>query len=235
MSAHESPLVSVIIPVFNGEKYVAQTIDSIKAQSWQNIEIVAVDDGSTDGTAEILKADAAVKYIHQNNGGVGVALNTGVEHSSGAFIAGLDADDLWHPLKIELQMKVLSDSPDIDMVFSFVEQFISPELDEAAKSNIQCPEGSAPGISICTILARRETFLQVGTFRDNLQVGQFLDWYLRAKEAGLKDQMLPQALLRRRLHKSNMGFVKKDARSDYARIIKASLDRKRKAAKDDNA
>ncbi|MFL0492462.1 MULTISPECIES: glycosyltransferase family 2 protein [unclassified Bacillus (in: firmicutes)] len=106
----QTQLVSVIIPLYNAEKYIEETMESILNQTYKNIEIVVVDDGSKDHSASIVKNiekkyPEQIKYILQENQGVSVARNTGIENASGEYISFLDSDDLWHPTKIEKQME----------------------------------------------------------------------------------------------------------------------------------
>ena len=96
-------LISVVVPVYNGERYIAEAIDSVLAQEYKNIEIIAVNDGSTDGTEKILRSYANVRYLHQSRKGVSAARNKGIKCSSGEFIAFLDADDLWTKDKLKIQ------------------------------------------------------------------------------------------------------------------------------------
>ena len=103
-----NPLVSVIIPVYNAEQFLLETLDSVFAQTYTNVEVIAVDDGSTDRSAEIIKSYPAVKYIRQKNGGVSNARNTGIKASSGDYIAFLDHDDIWLPEKLKIQVKIAS-------------------------------------------------------------------------------------------------------------------------------
>lgn len=229
----DSPVVSVVVPVFNGEKYLAESLDSIFAQTYGNLEVIVVDDGSDDTSATIARSYASVKYIHQARAGVGAALNAGFRIATGTFFAGLDSDDLWVPNKIEWQMRVLDESPSVDVVFGHVEQFISPDLDDSARQGVFCPRGAQPGPSICTILMRRESFLRVGWFSTDVKVGQFIDWYLRATELRLKIEMLPQTVMHRRLHERNLGLVSQQSNSEYLRILKQSLDRRRSALSGD--
>jgi len=105
-------LISVIVPAYNAKQYIGRTLTSALKQSYSNIEIIVVDDGSTDDTADIVKGfcarDKRISLIQQQNKGVASARNTGIRASQGAFIAPLDADDLWHPLKLQKQMDVLT-------------------------------------------------------------------------------------------------------------------------------
>ena len=104
-------LVSVIIPAYNAEKFIEEAIKSAQNQTYKNIEIIVVDDGSTDGTAEIVKKlakkDKRIRYHHQKNKGVSIARNTAINYSKGQFIALLDQDDIWLPEKIKEQMETL--------------------------------------------------------------------------------------------------------------------------------
>ena len=94
------PIVSVNIPVYNDEKYIGETLLSALNQTYRDLEIVVVDDGSTDRTAEIIKSfsDSRIKYYYQTNQGIGATRNKAIEHSSGKYIAFLDHDDLWMPI-----------------------------------------------------------------------------------------------------------------------------------------
>lgn len=124
----ESPLVSVIIPAYNAEKSIADTLDSVFAQTYRPIEILVVDDGSIDKTAETIKEYQTSKanrtnktnltYIHQQNSGPSRARNTGIKAAKGEYIAFLDADDLWTKNKLEKQIKLFKQDPRIDVVFT---------------------------------------------------------------------------------------------------------------------
>ena len=108
------PLVSVVIPTFNGARFLAQTIESVLAQTYPRLEVLVVDDGSTDETPAIAASYAPrVSYLHQANAGTAAARNTGITQASGAFIALLDHDDLWEPRKLERQLPLFATDPQI--------------------------------------------------------------------------------------------------------------------------
>lgn len=114
-------MVSVIVAVYNGEKYISQAIDSILNQTYKNLEIIVVDDGSTDSTAEIVNQYNNVKYVYQVNRGQSSARNRGISLASGEYIAFLDADDLYREDKIETQVEVLKENDDIHVVYNDLE------------------------------------------------------------------------------------------------------------------
>ena len=105
------PLVSVLIPCFNAERYIADTLDSVLRQTWPEIEIIVVNDGSTDGSARVVTRFPSVKLLNQPNAGQTVALNKALSHARGDFVQYLDADDLISENKIEVQLRRLVDSP----------------------------------------------------------------------------------------------------------------------------
>ncbi len=115
----QGPLVSVIVPVYNGERYLTKTIQSVLTQDYQPIEIIVVDDGSTDRTAEIVRAQPNIHYIYQNNRGVSAARNTGIAAAQGEFLAFLDADDMWVPQKLSVQVSYLTQHPDVGFVYAY--------------------------------------------------------------------------------------------------------------------
>src|SRR5688500_10687859 len=115
----ESPLVSVIIPVYNYDRYLAEAVESVLSQTYQHLEVIVVDDGSTDRSGEVAKSFAGrrLRYCHQIHAGIGPTRNKGVELAQGDFIAFLDADDRWPCAKIERHLRVFESDPVLEMVF----------------------------------------------------------------------------------------------------------------------
>lgn len=223
-----NPLVSVVIPVYNGEKYLAEAIDSVLAQSYDPIEIIVVDDGSADGTRGIAdQFEDKIQYHFQANQGSSAARNTGIAVAKGEYFAFLDADDTWMPEKVSLQMDAFRLDPTLEMVSSFMEQFFSPELTEEEKARVEMPPDNMDGFLATTVVVKASYFHRVGLLDTRWTIGEFLDWHLRAREIGVKSHSIEKPLARRRIHTTNKGIVLKEFQSERAQIIKASLDRRR--------
>ena len=117
-------LISCIVPAYNGERYLGQTIDSILGQTYRPIEVIVVDDGSTDRTADVAAGyGAPVRLISQPNAGPAAARNTGIEAARGVFLAFLDSDDLWHEEKLERQMQRFAARPELDYCVTHIRNF----------------------------------------------------------------------------------------------------------------
>lgn len=225
------PLVSVVINVYNGVPYLGEAIESVLGQTYGNRELIVVDDGSDDGTAELAKGHGdALRYVHQPRGGIGSARNHGVELTAGDFLAFLDADDRFVPDKLERQMAAFAADPELDMVFGHMSEFFSPELDPAIAARIRPPVQDAPWRMTNLMIVKRDSFFRAGPFSTTLKVGVGVDWYARASEAGLRELIVPAVVLERRLHAANNGILQQAARPQYLRVLKAHIDRRRLAA-----
>jgi glycosyltransferase involved in cell wall biosynthesis len=220
-----------MIGVYNGAPYLGEAIDSVFAQDHRPIELIVVDDGSTDGSAEIAQRYSEVRYFYQDNAGNGAARNRAVEAAKGDYFAFVDADDRFTPGKLERQIAALDRQPELDMVFGHVLEFISPELDEETRRTIRPPAPQPmPWTAPNLMLIRRTSFERVGPFSTTLRVGVTVDWFARASEAGLRYEILPEIVLERRLHTQNNGLRERDSRSQYLLVLKAAIERRRAAA-----
>ncbi len=224
------PQISVIIPAYNAERYLAAAVSSVLAQIFPADEIIVVDDGSGDATPAVAR-QLPVHYHHQTNSGAAAARNQGIRLARGSWFAFLDADDLWTPEKLAAQTKSLTAQPNLDMIFGQVEQFSSPDALRSARplpDRLQKLNGYVPG----TLLIRREAFARLGYFDERWQAGYFFEWFARAQDAGATMAMLPQVVLRRRLHDDNLGLRRQDAaQREYLSVMKTILDRRRDATK----
>jgi len=217
--------ISIIIPTFNRRNFIVDAVKSILIQDIDNLEIIVVDDGSTDGTQIALEPYMkAIRYIYQDNQGVSAARNKGVRESSGELLAFLDSDDLWLPEKLKTQIdKVCFE--DI-MSFEGVEWFVDREEDREFLNqceSVMWPRCDASGyvidpvldvaegryLHLGTLLCRKSTFLEIGFFDEDLCFGEDEDWFSRAS---LKTRFhyIPKSLLKRRFHINQTGSEREE-------------------------
>jgi glycosyltransferase involved in cell wall biosynthesis len=221
------PLISVMIAAYNAERYVEEAIESVLTQNYRPLELIVVDDGSTDHTAERVRHHSDVRYLHQANAGNGSARNLAVGAATGDYFAFLDADDRFTPGRLARQLNALSSDSEIDVVYGHVQEFVSPELDEPTRRTIRAPIAEpSPYMSPSVMLIGREAFMRVGEFSTTLRVGVTVDWIARAKDAGLRHLILEDVVLERRLHTDNNGLRNRDARSDYLQVVRAAMARR---------
>lgn len=225
-------LISVIIPVYNGERYLGEAIESVLMQSLRPYEVIIVDDGSTDESRAVaLQFAPWVDVVTQANQGASAARNRGIGLSSGKFLAFLDADDRWMADKLQRQRLAFIGDPDLAMVFGQVEQFYSPELPATAALPDLGDRQTLAGIHVGAMLIRRTAFERVGSFDSQWQVAHFIEWYGRVQRLGLKSLVLPELVMQRRIHTTNLGIrAHKQARLEYVRLMKATLDQRRLAS-----
>jgi glycosyltransferase involved in cell wall biosynthesis len=225
----DSVRVSVIIPVRNTERYLEQAIDSALGQTLPPAEVLVVDDGSTDRSLDVARSFGdRVTIFEGANGGIGATRNAGVERACGNFFAFLDADDYWVAEKLAWQIELFAGNPSLDLVFGQVRQFYSPDVSVPNEERARMEQSVFDGHHAGTMLIKRESFARVGPFDARVRVGEFLDWYARATEAGFRAAAVPGVVMFRRIHDQNTVTRYRASQSDYAKILKAALDRRRK-------
>ena len=203
-------LVSVVVPTYNYRHYVGEAIESVLAQSHQPLEILVVDDGSTDGTQEELRRfNGRIRYLHQPNRGLSAARNTGILAAAGEFIALLDADDLWAPTKIEKQM-ALMDSPEVGVVFCALNRIDVRSGAEEVKHCLPDSRGDLRRMLLhrncmtaSTVLVRRACFEKAGLFDESLRSAEDWDMWIRISRHFHFDYV-PEPLITYRIHGANM-------------------------------
>ena len=219
------PLISCIIPTRNGERYLGQAIESLLAQTWQPIEIIVVDDGSTDRSAEIAAAfGKAVRVANHPVANPVIARNHGMTLATGEFLGFLDHDDLWIPEKLALQMAAFEEDPALDVCVGMIQRFTQA----SARDEMTMIGPAVPGYLTIAMLARRRVFERVGPLDPSQFHSDSAEWFLRARACGIGVRLLPRTLAYHRDHDSNRSLTHGDrSRSEFLRLIKSKLDRER--------
>jgi glycosyltransferase involved in cell wall biosynthesis len=216
------PLVSVIIPVFNGERFLREAVESVLAQKYSPVEIIIVDDGSTDDTATVARSlPETVRYLHQTNHGPAAARNRGIEQAQGDLIAFADADDLWPSHKLELQLPYLIRDSKIDIVLGRIQQVL---LSETQAKEIGDPAFS---VNLGSAVIRRSCFERVGLFDETMRYSEDVDWFMRAREGAAAIMTIDAVTLFYRQHEQNMTRGKSTSELNVLKALKKSLDRRR--------
>lgn len=182
----DTPLVSVIIPAYNRADYLPETLDSLQVQTLQDFETILVDDGSTDGTADLVRArPEPIHYIHQDNAGPAAARNRGLSEARGQFVAFLDSDDLWRPRFLEVAVQRLRSDPTADIAFCrFLtiddqNRILNGHGKRAFSGDITARLFASTFITTPSVLIRREVINQVGGFNSSLPTNEDYDLWLR--------------------------------------------------------
>jgi glycosyltransferase involved in cell wall biosynthesis len=216
--------VAAILPLFNGHRFVRQAIESILAQQPGPAEIVVVDDGSTDGGAQLLAGMPGLRIVRQANAGEASARNHGIRETTAPLIAFLDQDDLWTGGKLSLQVGLLEGEPSIDIVYGqhrlFVEdgaRWFRPRLLDRSLA------AELPG----AMLVRRRAFERIGPFCEDMRLGSDVDWIWRAYDAGIRSRAIEEVVLLRRMHRANASIDRGAFMDSLLRAARESIHRKR--------
>lgn len=225
----DGPLISVVIPVRDMGRYLGDSLRSVFAQDYSPIEVIVVDDGSIDDSAQVARSFPEVICLSQVHRGVSAARNTGILRSRGVLIAFQDADNIWVPNKLSLQVEWLQGHPESGYVAAHYRNFLEPGVPRPAWiTEAQLAEEQKGGIS--NLVVRRSVFETIGLFESDQEFGADLDWVMRAKEAGIAAEFLPHVLMHRRIHASNLSHQWKGGKHLRLRALKASIDRQRGVA-----
>ncbi len=225
------PLVTVVIPVYNCAKYLTEALDSVFAQTYRPIEVIVVDDGSTDDSADIVRNYPEVRYFYQSNQGVAVARNVAIAAAEGEFIAFIDADDIWKPHKLSLQITYMLEHPDIGITGTRAENFLEPNTQVPPWFDCDRDLQECIVIIPSTLVVSISIFHQIGNFSQNYQSEEDTEWLRRAEDLNVKTLMIPEILTLRRLHGKNLSWKMKPMHKfNMLRISKESIARQRRSS-----
>ena len=221
------PLVSVIIPVFNGETYLAEAIESVLAQDHRPIEVIVVDDGSTDASAEVARSFGDVILIREEHRGAAAARNTAIDRTTGSFTTFLDADDRMTPGRLSTQLEYLRTHPDVGGVLMSQELVLEEGMGVPPWVRpFGAPDSVVGGLMI-TAMVRSEAVRLVGGFDPSYVIFHDADWLFRLREAGVRVDALDQVGVLRRIHRANLSHQVDLLRDELARALRERLERSR--------
>ena len=229
----ETPLISVVMPVWNARSYLALAVESILSQTFTNFELIAIDDGSTDGSdkllVELAARDGRVRMITQQNAGVTSALNTGLAAVRGTYVARMDADDIARPKRFDRQIAYMEADPSTVVLGG---QFVLIDPDGRPLRQLSLPldheaidkrhlGGADMGICHPTAMIRRDALEKVGGYNTALPVAQDFDLWLRLAEVGQLAN-LNEIVLDYRQHSMSLGYLKRQLQEECARSAAAA-------------
>lgn len=209
-----NPLVSVIIPTYNSAKYIKETLDSVFNQTYKNIEVIVVDDGSVDNTREILeKYNSKIKYIYQGNKGPSAARNRGIKEARGSYIAFLDSDDLWLPEKLEKHTSLFMKNLSLKLTYcagyyedekgSILKTFSLEKYSQQKLIEILVTRNCIGSAS--RVIVDKECFDKVGLFDERLEVAEDWDMWLRICRK-FEFRCINKPLVKIRVHKGSQSY-----------------------------
>lgn len=225
-TAADKPLISVVIPVYNGARFMADAVENIVKQNYPSVEIIVVDDGSTDDIEDaIARLPVDVRFFRQENAGAAAARNRGIKDVSGEFIAFLDVDDQWPENNLNLLVDHLLAHPGLDLVHGHA-QLMEESSEPGRYEFVGNPRESFP-YYIGAALYRRSAFERVGLFDKDLKFAEDTDWFNRATEIGIDVERLDLVTLHVLRHSDNMTRGKSLVELNTLKVFKKSLDRRR--------
>jgi glycosyltransferase involved in cell wall biosynthesis len=221
-----SPLVSVIIPAYNRERLIGDALASAYAQDYEPIEVIVVDDGSTDKTRNVVESfDPRVRYVHQQHLGVSPARNRGLAEAKGELIAFLDSDDLWTEGSLSYRVQQLIDNSGTEIVYGKTRV---QNMVDATRLRRYADGEAVHHPCFSSMLIRRSAFEKVGGIDEAFDHSEDIDWVCRANEKQIVTLRTDYVVLEYRIHGGNMTSDIGENRGFLFRALKQSLDRRRK-------
>jgi len=222
------PLVSVIMPVRNGERFLREAIRSILDQDYPSLELIVVDGQSTDGTASVAQSFENVRYIYQSDRlGIGHAKNLGIAAAKGSFLSFISHDDLWPPHKLGVQIDYMIRHPDIQYSITRVKFFLEPGCSIPRGFRPELLQGDHVGKMPETLVARKALFDSIGGFKTDLTYIEDVEWFARADRRGMRMGIVQEVLLHKRIHDGNVSYDPSRIRSikrEILDIVKKSIE-----------
>lgn len=223
------PLVSVIIAVKNGERFLETAINSVLSQNYRRVELIVIDDQSVDRTAAISRSFSEVSYVYhvKTNPGLAEIYNVGLDAATGEFIAFLSHDDLWTWNKLSTQTEYLLNHPEIQYAIARVKYFLEPGYPPPPDFRVSLLQGDHVGLMMETLVARKSVFETVGRFDPALPIVEDADWFVRANDMNVPSATIHKVLLYKRVHDANFSLNTPEDYGTMLRVLRQSIRRKR--------
>ena len=224
--AEAKPLtVSIILVVRNGAQYIAEALTSVQRAGRAPLEILLIDGHSTDSTVETASRFPGVRIVPQDGKGIPAAYNQGIALARGDTVAFISHDDIWMDAKLDLQLRAMEADPSLEFTVGMVEHFLAGSAPPPGFRQDLLTK-PVPGLIMEALVARKSVFDRVGLFDTSFAVAEDTDWFARAKDAGAKMAVLPQILVRKRVHDSNSSLNTANINHLLLRALRGSIDRK---------
>lgn len=227
-----NPLVSAIVAVHDGEAFLADALESVAAQDYAPLELIIVDDGSSDRSAEIARSVSDATVVSTPCRGVCAARNLGLSMANGAFVAFLDHDDVWLPRKTSLQAGHLTEHPEVGCVLGRQEIFVEPGHELPAWMGRDPFFGDLDGVPLVSAMFRTERLRGIGGYDVSYTIAEDRDLFVRLRATGCRIEVLSDVVLRRRFHDTNRSHQSHRSGHPLLRSLKEKVDRERATAKE---
>jgi glycosyltransferase involved in cell wall biosynthesis len=231
MNKHEhsyspDPTVSVVLIARNGETMIGAALASVLRSEIKPLEILVIDGHSTDRTAEVAAGFPLVRVIPEAERGIANAYNQGIAAARGDIVAFISHDDMWVDGKLDTQLSYMSAHPDLLFTVGMVEHFLDGDTTPPGFRR-ELLDGPHPGYIMETLMARKAAFDTVGLFDPKFPVGEDTDWFARARDIGAPSALLPETLVRKRVHSTNSSLNERNINGLLLRALRNSIERKK--------
>jgi glycosyltransferase involved in cell wall biosynthesis len=221
------PLISCVVIVKNGERYLASALQSILDQDYRPIEMIVVDGQSSDRTAEIAGSYPGVRFIVQQKPGTAEAYNLGIQTASGEFVAFLSHDDMWTSDKLTTQVTYMMQNPELQYTISRTEFFLEEGCSVPARFKVNLLQGDYVLYGMETLVARKQLFEEIGGLNPEFRIANDTEWFKRAMDLKVKMSIIQKVLLRKRIHESITTIYSSELTRDLLNIARRSLSRQK--------
>jgi glycosyltransferase involved in cell wall biosynthesis len=219
--------VSVILVVRNGERFIAEALHSVLHSEVKPVEILVVDGGSTDSTVKIAERFPLTRVVAQQGTGIPRAYNQGIAMARGDLVAFISHDDIWEPGKLDRQRAFMCENPSLGYTVTMVRHFLDAGAHVPPGFRAELLDRPVPGLVMEALMARKRVFRQVGLFDPSFLVSEDTDWFARARDAEVPMAILPDVLVRKRVHDANSSLTAPAINALLLRAMRGSIQRKR--------